>query len=221
MQAVLVHSAAGGVGLQALSLLAAKHARVLGTVSSQSKAAALQQHIRGKPFLQQQLAAADVLVRSPLGNGARFKQDLSDWLLRQGISGFDIILDSVQGRYFQPGYDTLAPTGRVVVFGAADLTPPPGADLSIGLSLLNPVKWPAIARLVYGYLTRPKVDPLKLPGEMAAVQRRHEWARCSKMGQPAWHRHVHAEMLALAQGLSTGAQTCMLCYMEAECVASW
>ena len=40
-----------------------------------------------------------------------------------GVEGLDIVMDSLQGPFFQPAYDKLARGGRLVVFGAAAMTP--------------------------------------------------------------------------------------------------
>lgn len=72
--------------------------------------------------------------------------------------GFDIVLDAVLGDFFQPGFDLMAPGGRYVVYGAADMTP---THASMGV-----VAW---ARLAWQWLRRPWVDPLDLPGVNKSV----------------------------------------------------
>jgi NADPH:quinone reductase-like Zn-dependent oxidoreductase len=133
---VLVHSAAGGVGLQALELLAARNATVVATVGNERKARFLCAHT--------QLPLARVIVRER----RRFADQLDAALTHCAASGFDAVLDAILGPYFAPGFERLAPQGRYVVFGAADFMahgPRPNY-----LSLL--AKW----------WRRPRLDPLAM-----------------------------------------------------------
>ncbi|WP_193163225.1 zinc-binding dehydrogenase [Microbulbifer hainanensis] len=101
-QEVLIHSAAGGVGLQAMKLARALDANPLGTVSSADKVACLGELgfdrvlIREKPFARQ---------------------------LRQHSLHFDLVLDGIGGEVQRASFDALNPMGRLVVFGAAEFTP--------------------------------------------------------------------------------------------------
>jgi len=137
-ECVLVQSAAGGVGLQALSLLDSIGARVIGTVGGIGK----------RDFLLERagrhLRAPAVIVREP----GRFPQQLDVALAAVGASGFDVVFDAVHGPCFQPAFDRLAPEGRYVLFGAADFMPS-------GLR-------PRYAGLLWRYLRRPRVDPLAM-----------------------------------------------------------
>jgi len=99
---VLVHSAAGGVGLQAMKLVRALSGRVSGTVSSQAKV----------EFLKQQ-GFNQILVRE-----ANFSTQLSEQNLQ-----FDLVLDAIGGQVQKASFDALNPMGRLVVFGAAQFTP--------------------------------------------------------------------------------------------------
>jgi len=99
---VLVHSAAGGVGLQAMKLVRALGGRVTGTVSSQAKV----------EFLKQQ-GFNQILVRE-----ANFSTQLSEQNLQ-----FDLVLDAIGGQVQKASFDALNPMGRLVVFGAAQFTP--------------------------------------------------------------------------------------------------
>lgn len=134
--AVLVHSAAGGVGLNALEILGRLGARVVATVGSEAK--------------RQWLEAACGLTRGQVivRDRRQFGAQLDAGLASIGARGFDLILDSVAGPYFQPGYRRLAPAGRVVIFGSADFMPT-GAR-------------PNWVRLGWQYLTRPRVDPVHM-----------------------------------------------------------
>ncbi|MEQ3696669.1 MAG: zinc-binding dehydrogenase [Pseudomonadales bacterium] len=99
---VLVNSAAGGVGLQAMQLIKAMGATAIGTVRSEAKQAFLA--TRGDE---------QVLVR---------EDDFSAQLLRERIH-LDLVLDGVGGAVQKACFDALNPMGRLIVFGAAEFTP--------------------------------------------------------------------------------------------------
>ena len=99
---VLIHSAAGGVGLQAMKLVKAMQAHPIGTVSSSTKV----------QFLQK-MGFGDVYCR-----GSRFKDQLI-----QDKRAFDLVLDGVGGEVQKASFEHLKPMGRLVVFGAAEFTP--------------------------------------------------------------------------------------------------
>ena len=42
---------------------------------------------------------------------------------RQEFEGYDVVMDSLAGKYFKGSYDALARGGRHVLFGAAVFTP--------------------------------------------------------------------------------------------------
>lgn len=99
---VLVQSAAGGVGIQAMRLVEAFGAKPVGTVRSATKQA----------FLKE-MGFDQVLVRQD-----DFRSQLNDAKLR-----FDLVLDGVGGEVQKASFDALNPMGRLVVFGAAEFTP--------------------------------------------------------------------------------------------------
>jgi len=140
---VLVQSAAGGVGLQAMSMLATIGARTIAAVGHESKRDWLIEH-RG-------LRPEQIIVR----DRAAFGADLDRALAAAGAAGFDLVFDAVAGPYFQAAYDRLRPEGRVVVYGAADLMPP-GTRVNY-------------LRLARRYLRRPRIDPLRLIAENRSV----------------------------------------------------
>ncbi|HSN72727.1 MAG TPA: alcohol dehydrogenase catalytic domain-containing protein, partial [Steroidobacteraceae bacterium] len=105
---VLVHSAAGGVGLQAIALLDGLGARAVATVGSADKARFLARHAGIDP--------ERVIVR----DRRTFPAQLDRALASAGATGFDAVLDALMGPYFAPAHARLAPEGRHVVFGAAD-----------------------------------------------------------------------------------------------------
>lgn len=103
-QLVLVHSAAGGVGLQAMRMLRHMGALPIGTVSSEAK----REFLAGLGF-------DEVIVR-----GRDFATRLKEQL---GSRPLHAVLDGIGGRVQKQSFDALAPTGRLVVFGAAEFTP--------------------------------------------------------------------------------------------------
>ncbi len=129
-QNVLLHSVAGGVGLQALKIARAYDCFVVGTVGDAQKVSVAQAH-----------ACDRVLVRGP-----RFEQDL-----RQALAGrpLNLVFDTIGGRYFTIPWKMLAPMGRMIVAGSSRYA-------SVG-------NRPNLGRLLWHYLTRPKIDPQALP----------------------------------------------------------
>ena len=133
---VLVQSAAGGVGLAALSILASIGARAIAVVGREAKRAWLIEH-RG-------LLANQVIVRDRRAFGAQLDRALAG----AGAPGFDMVFDAVAGPFFQPAYDRLLPEGRMVVYGAADY--------------MGRAARPNYLRLARQYLVRPRIDPLAM-----------------------------------------------------------
>ncbi len=133
---VLVHSAAGGVGLHALEILRSLDARVVATVGRPEKAAWLAREFG--------LPEAAIVVRDP----RRFLAQLDEALRAVGRPGFDVVLDSVAGPYFFPAYRRLRAAGRLVIFGSADMMP-------AGTR-------PNWLTLTWRYLRRPRLDPLRM-----------------------------------------------------------
>lgn len=101
-QQVLIHSAAGGVGLQAMRLARAVGAEPVGSVGSEEKLALL----AAEGF-------TDVLVRE-----RSFSAQLQKTSRR-----FDLVLDAIGGEVQKASFAALKPMGRLVVFGAAEFTP--------------------------------------------------------------------------------------------------
>jgi NADPH:quinone reductase-like Zn-dependent oxidoreductase len=140
---VLVHSAAGGVGLMALDALATLGAEAIATVGREEKRAFLVRE-RG-------LAPDAVIVR----DRRRFGAQLDRALAARHRPGLDLVLDAVLGPFFRPAYERLRPQGRHVVFGAADFTPAGGR--------------PDPLRLAARWVRRPRLDPLAMISENRAV----------------------------------------------------
>ena len=106
-RSVLVHSAAGGVGLAAVQLAKVAGARVFGTVSSDAKAGLVKE------------CGADTII-----NYAREK--FADEVLRLTDGrGVDLILDAVGKPTFEEGLRCLAPFGHLILYGRAGGAPDP------------------------------------------------------------------------------------------------
>ncbi|MCU0681200.1 MAG: medium chain dehydrogenase/reductase family protein [Polyangiaceae bacterium] len=95
---VLVHSAAGGVGLAAVQLARGRGCRVLGTASPSKH-----------DFLRAQ--------------GCEHPLDYADWPAAArrivGDRGVDLAIDAIGGRSWKDSYDLLAPGGRLACLGAS------------------------------------------------------------------------------------------------------
>jgi NADPH:quinone reductase-like Zn-dependent oxidoreductase len=93
---VLVHAAAGGVGIAATQLAKAAGAEVWGTASP-SKHEAIR------------------------GFGVDHPLDYTRKGWHRGLPGFDLVLDALGGASFARSYALLRPGGRLVAFGASSL----------------------------------------------------------------------------------------------------
>jgi NADPH:quinone reductase-like Zn-dependent oxidoreductase len=93
---VLVHAAAGGVGIAALQLAQARGAEVHGTASPAK-------HAR--------------LLELGLDRAIDYRRD--GWW--KGLGPYDLILDAIGGRSFQRSYALLRPGGRLVAYGASSV----------------------------------------------------------------------------------------------------
>jgi NADPH2:quinone reductase len=100
-QTVLVHSAAGGVGIVAMQLAKAAGCRVIGTVSSDDKIAIARQY------------GADEVINYE-------KQDFAEEAMRlTGNKGIDLNLDAVGKPTFEKGLKCAAPFGHIILYGRA------------------------------------------------------------------------------------------------------
>jgi NADPH2:quinone reductase len=106
-QTVVVHSAAGGVGIVAVQIAKAAGARVIGTVSSDSKAALVKEY------------GADDVINYETSDFAAETMRLT------GGRGADLILDAVGKPTFEAGLKCLAPFGRLLLYGRAGGAPDP------------------------------------------------------------------------------------------------
>ncbi len=103
----LVHAAAGGTGQLLVQMAKLRGARVLGTCSTEEKAA-----------LARAAGADEVILYTQEDFVAATKQ-------LTGGRGVDVIYDSVGQATFLKGLDCLRPRGHMVLFGAASGPPEP------------------------------------------------------------------------------------------------
>lgn len=104
---VLVHAAAGGVGLLLVQMAKAKGARVIGTVSTQEKEALARQ------------AGADEVIRYTEADFAERTRELTDG---RGVAA---VYDGVGRTTFDGSLASLCRRGMLVLFGAASGPVPP------------------------------------------------------------------------------------------------
>ena len=94
---VLIHSAAGGVGLAAIELAKTRECTIFGTASPSKHA-----------FLREQGC------QHPIDSSGDYVAAVRAVV---GAAGVDLILDPVGGKSWGEGYDLLGPCGRLVAFG--------------------------------------------------------------------------------------------------------
>jgi NADPH:quinone reductase-like Zn-dependent oxidoreductase len=93
---VLIHAAAGGVGISATQIAKSRGTEVWGTASPGKH-----QAIRG------------------LGVDHPVDYTRSGW--QRGLPSFDVVMDAIGGRSFRTSYKLLRPGGRLVAFGASSV----------------------------------------------------------------------------------------------------
>lgn len=145
---VIVHSAAGGVGLALVELIRHIGGDVIATIGDASKASILLK--RGVP-------ASRIVVRN--GDDAdAFEKTVRQILKEQqhqgeeqhGTNGVDVVIDPIMGPYFQAGWKLLNRGGRYIVMGSASLMP--------STALVGFRNFKSLTTLVWRYLRRPKLD---------------------------------------------------------------
>ena len=98
-QSCLIHAAAGGVGLLLCQIARRQGARVIGTVSTEEKAA-----------LAREAGADEVILYT--------RQDfVAETKRLTGGAGVHVVYDSVGQTTFAKGFDCLVPRGMMVLFG--------------------------------------------------------------------------------------------------------
>ncbi len=94
---ILIHGAAGGVGVAAVQLAKAKGLKIFGTAGT-----AKQQVMR------------EMGVDVPIDYS---REDFEKVVKREAPGGIEMVFDPIGGEYFKKGYRCLAPAGRLVVYG--------------------------------------------------------------------------------------------------------
>jgi len=103
---ILIHSAAGGVGILANRIAKKYGAYTIGSVGSVKKV----------DFVKQE-GYDEVIVR----NKSTFKNDLTKAL---GGRELNLVMECIGGSFFKTAYEIMAPEGRVIFYGAARYASP-------------------------------------------------------------------------------------------------
>ncbi len=112
---VLIHAAAGGVGLAAIEIANSVGAKIIATVGSKEK----EEYVRAR-------GVAHVFDSRSLG--------FADGVMAAtGGRGVDMVLNSLSGEFIRRGLDVLAPYGRFVELGKRDIYD----DLQLGLKVFR------------------------------------------------------------------------------------
>lgn len=160
---VLVHSAAGGVGLMLVKLVRAVGGDVVATVGSAEKVRTLTAcgvrperiFVRG---VDDKDAGLEVAVRKRLAaekeeNGSTVEGDEDE-------GGVDVVVDGAMGNYFREGWRLLNSGGRYIVMGSASLMP----SGALGWMHLRNV-----LTLAWRFVTRPRLDLVAAINENKSV----------------------------------------------------
>ncbi|MEM9819620.1 MAG: zinc-binding dehydrogenase [Bacteroidota bacterium] len=124
-ETVLIHSAAGGVGILANRIAKKYGAFTIGSVGNSSKV----------DFCKKE-GYNEVIVRSN-----NFAADLKKSL---GDRELNVVMECIGGKIFKAGFAQMAAQGRMVIYGAAQYA--------------SPGKRPNYLKVIYQYLTRPRID---------------------------------------------------------------
>ena len=108
-ETILIHAAAGGVGLCAIQIAQRHGLEVFCTVSSKEKRDFIHNHL-GVPY-------ENMANSRSIGE---WTQGGRDWLAKRGKTGFDVVLNSLQGLALQAGIDVLGYLGRFVDISKRD-----------------------------------------------------------------------------------------------------
>jgi NADPH:quinone reductase-like Zn-dependent oxidoreductase len=130
---VLIHSAAGGVGIMANRICKKFDTYTIGTVGSAKKV----------DFLLKEEGYDDVIVRDD-----HFYDKLMRALDNRSLN---LVMECIGGKVLKDSWKAMAPMGRMIAYGSASFT-------SHGAS-------PNYLNLIWKFLKRPKIDPLRLPSQ--------------------------------------------------------
>lgn len=128
-QTVLIHSAAGGVGIWANRMAKKFNAYTIGSVGDPDKLDLLRQENYDGTIVR------DLNFKGQLEASLRGRE-------------LNLIMECIGGKIMKEGYEMLAPMGRMVIYGSARYG-----------SRDDSPNW---LRLIWLYLSRPKIDPQKM-----------------------------------------------------------
>jgi NADPH2:quinone reductase len=148
----LIHAAAGGVGLLLTQIAKLRGARVIGTVSTEDKAA-----------LAKQMGADEVILYTQTDFETAVKQ------LTDG-KGVDVVYDSVGKTTFDKSLNCLRPRGYLVLFGQSSGPVPP-----FDPQVLNAKGSLFLTRPTLGHYTRTREELLRRANDLFA------WMRAGKL----------------------------------------
>lgn len=155
---VLVHSAAGGVGVWAGRICRHFDARAVGTVGHEDKTAFAKTQgydeviVRGEfETLRSRLASAGQYVRGETVVTA----DHALHHTRELAPAYDLVMEPTGGRVLADSFALLRPEGRLIAYGSAHFA--------------SPAAKPNKLRLIYKYLRRPRIDPQAMIAENRGV----------------------------------------------------
>ncbi|MFN3603663.1 MAG: zinc-binding dehydrogenase [Leptonema sp. (in: bacteria)] len=134
---VLLQSAAGGVGLHSIQILNHFSANYCAIIGNSNKKEILKKY---------DVKEENILIRDK--NINKFYKDLKVFLKNKHKRGFDLIFDSVSGKYLKVQFSLLDRMGIYIIYGASDL--------------MSNTNKPNYLWLVYKYLTFYRIMPLKL-----------------------------------------------------------
>lgn len=142
-RAVLIHSAAGGVGTKLVMMVKDIGGVPICTVGNEDKARMLVEYMGVK--------REQIVVRGVDDAAVGLERVVRERALG-GQGGVDVVVDSVLGRYFAPGFALLNPGGTYIVMGSASMMP------SGGISLWRLSGWHNLVKLAWKWLWRPRLD---------------------------------------------------------------
>ncbi len=134
---VLLQSAAGGVGLHSIQILHHFQSSYCAIIGNPNKIEILKKY---------NVKEEDILIRK--NNIKEFYKDLQIFIKNKKRKGFDIIFDSVSGKFLKAQFQLLDRNGVYIIFGAADL--------------MSKGNRPNYVWLAYKYLSFYRIMPLKL-----------------------------------------------------------
>eukprot|EP00177_Eucheuma_denticulatum_P004816 GFKZ01008746.1.p1 GENE.GFKZ01008746.1~~GFKZ01008746.1.p1 ORF type:complete len:392 (-),score=42.46 GFKZ01008746.1:630-1778(-) len=142
-RAVLVHSAAGGGGSKLVRMVLEIGGVPVCTVGNEEKAKMLMECFG--------LKREQIVVRGVDDAAVGLESVVRERALGSH-GGVDVVVDSVLGRYFAPGFALLNPGGRYIVMGSANMMP------SGSISLWRLSGWCNLIRLAWKWVWRPRLD---------------------------------------------------------------